>query len=167
MEVTATVRVTTQEAAATSPDGKSKVRSCPRSVSASAHTRDHEMATCLCHQGHPLVPVTVQMRSIDIDDDVKESKSNLQNISWTRKGKRAYHADMRAMQPPGDPSKHLCEVLRPMPQRRGRLKIESRNISRMPKIENTHLSQVTWSRINSSLERWRRVSDGGGAVARQ
>lgn len=110
MEVMAMARVATQEAAATSPDSKLKVHSCPWNVSTSAHTRDHEMTTCLCHQGHPLVPVTVQMRSIDINDDVKESKSNLQNISWTQKGKRAYHADMQAMQPSGDPSKRLCQL---------------------------------------------------------
>ena len=98
MEVTAMARarVATQEAVATLPDSKLKVHSCPWSVSASAHTRDHKMTTCICHQGHPLVPVTVQMRSIDVNDNVKESKSNLQNISWTQKGKRAYHADMWA-----------------------------------------------------------------------
>jgi len=129
MEVMATARVVTQEMGATLPDGKLKVHNCPQSVSTSAHTRDHKMTTCLCHQGHPLVPVTIQMRSIDVDDNVKESKLNLQNISWTRKGKKAYHADMQAMQPPGDPSKCLCEVLRPMLQRHRRLKIESRNIS--------------------------------------
>ena len=119
-----------------------------QSVSTSTHTRDHEMATYyLCH---PLVTVTIQMKSIDVD--VKESKPNLQNIGWT-KSLPCRHASHTATwklikTPLRSPDLHWCR----------RLNIESRNISWTTKIKNTHLSHESviylWSDHQAMCQWW-------------